>query len=894
MSLFLSHSALQCGSSAGLAARQPASRPAPRGAFIVRSMVADAERTTAAEPEAPAAAPPPGAAGGELLAPPTRRPPIWRAPPSARTRASKYKYFSEQAAIRQEQRDERRAERAASAAASSPGPAPGNYNSKPDRTGRFDGGGRGPGGPSAGGPGGYNRGPAGGGGYNRGPATGGPGGYTRGPATGGYTRGPATGGPGGYNRGPAGPGGAPGSSAPGSTDNKSWGGRGKAGGGRGGGGGGWKDNRGQKKGEKINIVSRRKARQSRREERAESREANKAVREDIFEVGPEGMTVQDLADMLALQPTEVVKLLFMRGIMVQMNSTLDPETVKAVGVAYGVDVLDKDEWKVEDGARKSIDYIDAEDLEFLQARPPVVTVMGHVDHGKTSLLDFIRKTKVAAGEAGGITQAIGAYTCDVDYLGEDRQVTFLDTPGHEAFSAMRARGAKVTDIAIIIVAADDGVRPQTIEAISHANAAGVPIVVAINKIDKEGANPERVKQELTEHGLLPEEWGGKTPMVPISAKKGQGVDSLLETVLLVAELEELQCNPARSARGTVLEASLDKKAGAVSSLLVQAGTLRVGDAVQAGSSYGKVRQMRSPQGDVSEAGPSFAVQMLGLNNVPTAGDEFTVFESEADARSAAEAIEAARRLERLAEMSGGGNRVTLSSLASIDEDGDQQLQQRLSLILKADASGSVEAVRSALGALPQDAVLLRYLMAAPGEITTSDIDLAAASGGLILGFNVPVNDAVQAAAKRVGVEVRTYSIIYNLIDDVRLAMEGKLRSIEERISIGTAEVKAVFGSGNRRVAGCLVTDGNMRKDAIAVVKRGKRVVAEGKLVSLRRVKDDVKEVAAGTECGIAVEGFKEWEAGDKIEAFDVIQKTLKLEEAKAATADMTPDALLEA
>ncbi|KAL4422503.1 hypothetical protein ABPG75_008700 [Micractinium tetrahymenae] len=671
------------------------------------------------------------------------------------------------------------------------------------------------------------------------------------------------------------------------SDRDSWNNRGKKGGS---GKGGWSDNRGQKK-EKINIESRRKARQTRREERAEEREANKAVREDIFEVGPEGMTVQDLASMLAVNATEIVKFLFMKGIMVQMNSTLDPETVKAVGLGYGVDVLDRDESRPEDGARKSVDFIDEDDLEHLQPRPPVVTVMGHVDHGKTSLLDFIRKTKVAAGEAGGITQAIGAYTCDVDYLGDTRQVTFLDTPGHEAFSAMRARGAKVTDIAIIIVAADDGVRPQTIEAISHANAAGVPIVVAINKIDKEGANPDRVKQELTEQNLVPEEWGGKTPMVAISAKKGQGVDDLLETVLLVAELEELQSNPDRAARGTVLEATLDKKAGAVCSLLVQAGTLRVGDAVQAGSAYGKVRSMRSPQGDVAEAGPSLAVQMLGLNGVPQAGDEFTVYESEADARVAAEAVEAARRLERLAEMSGGGNRVTLSSLASIDEDGDQQVQQRLSIILKADASGSVEAVRSALGALPQEAVMLRYLLAAPGEITTSDVDLAAASGGMVLGFNVMTSEAVQAAAKRAGVELRTYSIIYNLIDDVRAAMEGRLKSVEERVSIGTAEVKAVFGSGNRKVAGCLVTDGQLRRDAIAVIKRGKRVVGEGKLFSLRRIKDDVREVAAGTECGVAIEGFKDWEEGDKIEAFDVVQKSLRLEDAKGAvaTVDMSAD-----
>ncbi|KAI3430251.1 hypothetical protein D9Q98_004847 [Chlorella vulgaris] len=902
MSAFLGQ-ALQC-SGLTLLPRH-AAPPARLRPLTVRAVATDAPETAASTgPTPPAPAAPAAADAPALVAPPKRRMPIWRAPPSPRTQASKQKSFSDK---RQDQRQDRQGggggggggrgwqprapgspggEQQQSRGPPQNGAGPPAGDGRPGAAGLTDQPDRGwqrapppgTGGPNPGGPGGGRYGaprPGGGGG----------GGYQGSrPAgqTGGYQGSRPAGQGGGYQGSrPAGQGGGPGQAAAGGWKKPA---RGAAT------AGSWNDKR-KKGGEKINIASRRKARQSRKEGRAEEREANKAVREDIFEVGPEGMSVQDLASMLALPATEVVKFLFMKGIMVQMNSTLDPETVKAVGVGYGVDVLDRDESQVSDGARKSIDYNDDEDEEQLQARPPVVTVMGHVDHGKTSLLDFIRKTKVAAGEAGGITQAIGAYTCDVDYVGEARQVTFLDTPGHEAFSAMRARGAKVTDIAIIIVAADDGVRPQTIEAISHAKAAGVPVVVAINKIDKEGANAERVKQELTEHNLVPEEWGGKTPMVEISAKKGQGVDALLETVLLVAELEELQANPARAARGTVLEATLEKKQGAVCSLLVQSGTLRVGDAVQAGSSFGKVKIMRNVAGDCSEAGPSLAVQMLGLNNPPQAGDEFTVFPSEAEARGAAEAIEAARRLERLAEISGGGNRVTLSSLASIDEDGDQQVQQRLSLILKADASGSVEAVKNALSGLPQDAVLLRYLIAAPGEITTSDIDLAAASGGMVLGFNVAVSDSVQASAKRVGVELRSYSIIYGLIDDVRAAMEGRLKSIEERVSVGVAEVKQVFGSGQRKVAGCLVLDGSMKRDLMAVVKRGKRVVHEGKLASLRRVKDDVKEVAAGTECGIAVDGFKDWEAGDKIEAFDVVRKTLKLEEAKAATADMEPTAV---
>lgn len=453
----------------------------------------------------------------------------------------------------------------------------------------------------------------------------------------------------------------------------------------------------------------------------------------------------------------------------------------------------------------------------------------------------------------------------------------------QAFSAMRARGAKVTDIAIIIVAADDGVRPQTLEAVSHAKAAGVPIVVAINKVDKEGANPERVKQELTEVELIPEEWGGKTPMVAISAKKGTGVDELLETVLLVAELEELQANTDRSARGTVLEATLDKKAGPIATVLVQNGTLKVGDAISAGSSFGKVRCMRSTVGEVAEAGPSIAVQVMGLNSVPTAGDEFCVFESEARARQAAESIEDARRLQRLADMAGGGSVVTLSSLASMDDESEEQALQRMNIILKADASGSVEAVKAALGALPQDSVMLRYLMAAPGEVTVSDIDLATASGGMVLGFGIQPSEAVVAAAKQANVNLSFYNVIYDLVDDVRAAMEGRLRMQEEKVSIGSAEVKAVFGSGSRKVAGCIVTDGVLRKGAVVVVRRGKRSVYEGILTSLRRVKDDVKEVAAGVECGAGLEGFKEWEVGDVIEAYELVQKKLKLEEAHAAT-----------
>lgn len=466
---------------------------------------------------------------------------------------------------------------------------------------------------------------------------------------------------------------------------------------------------------------------------------------------------------------------------------------------------------------------------------------------------------------------------------ENRLMHYILCVIMQAFSAMRARGARVTDIAIIIVAADDGVRPQTLEAISHAKAAGVPIVVAINKIDKEGANPEKVKQELTEVELIPEEWGGKTPMVNISAKKGIGVDDLLETVLLVAELEELVANPQRPATGTVLEACLDRKSGPITTLIVQNGHLKVGDSIAAGASFGKVRSMKTSGGDVTEIGPSIAAQVLGLNAVPQAGDVFEVFESESRARQAAESVEDARRLERLSEMAGGGNMVTLSSLASMDDESEDQVLQRMNIILKADASGSCEAVKAALASLPQDTVMLRYLLSAPGDITASDIDLAMASGGMILGFNVQPSEAVAAEAKKNNVTLRTYTIIYDLVDEVRAAMEGKLKTVEEKVKIGEAEVKAVFGSGSRKAAGCLVVDGQLTKNAVVVVKRGKKTLYEGRLTSLRRVKDDVKEVASGTECGIAIDGFKDWAEGDAIEAFELVEKRLKLEEAHAPT-----------
>jgi translation initiation factor IF-2 len=457
---------------------------------------------------------------------------------------------------------------------------------------------------------------------------------------------------------------------------------------------------------------------------------------------------------------------------------------------------------------------------------------------------------------------------------------------------MRARGARVTDIAIVVVAADDGVRPQTVEAVAHAKAAGVPIIVALNKVDKEGADVERVKGELAEKaGLVPEEWGGDVPMVPISAKQGTGVAGLLETVALVAELEQLCANPHRAAVGTVLEAHLDRRAGPAAAVLVAAGTLRPGDIVVAGAAYGRVRALSDGGGDVAEAGPSTAVMLTGLNAVPAAGDAFRVAATEQEARRDAEVAASAARLDRLAEAAGSA-KVTTMSLASLDDDaggagtgaGEEALQ-RVNVVLKADASGAVEAVRAAAASLPQDRVTLRFLLAAPGDLTLSDVDLASASDALVLGFNVAPSDAVGAAAKQAGVDVRSYRVIYDLLDDLRAAMEGRLSAVDERTPVGTAVVKAVFGGGARRVAGCAVEEGVLRKGCLAVVTRRKRVVAEGTLVSLRRVKDDVNEVGAGLECGVSVAGFNDWAEGDVVAAFDVSQKQRTLEE---ASADVVP------
>ena len=580
----------------------------------------------------------------------------------------------------------------------------------------------------------------------------------------------------------------------------------------------------------------------------------------------DNLTVRDLAERLNTPETDIIRNLFFKGIPVNITQTLDLETAKSVAEELGVIVETPEE---KSAATKDTEMLDVDDLENLQLRPPVVTIMGHVDHGKTTLLDSIRKSTVASGEAGGITQHIGAYHVDVEHNGKPQQIVFLDTPGHEAFTAMRARGTRVTDIAILVVAADDGVQPQTKEAISHAKAAEVPLIVAINKVDKPDSNPDRIKQELTEQGLVPEDWGGDTTMVPVSALKGDNLDELLEMILLVAEVEELSANPDRAAKGTVIEANLDKNRGPVATLLVQNGTLRVGDSIVAGSVLGKVRAMVDDMGQkVEEASPSFAVEILGLNEVPEAGDEFDVYEDEREARAIADQRAIEQRDTRLLQ-SLSSRRISLSSISAQAQEGELK---ELNLIIKADVQGSVEAILGSLQQLPQNEVQIRTLMASPGEVTETDVDLAAASGAVIIGFNTTLAAGARQAADREGVDIRQYNIIYKLLDEIQGAMEGLLDPEEVEESLGQVEVRAVFPVGRGAVAGCYVLSGKIVRNCKIRVRRGNKIVHEGDLSSLKRMKDDVKEVNTGFECGIGATKFSDWKEGDIIEAYELVFK----------------------
>ncbi|WP_320676132.1 translation initiation factor IF-2 [Prochlorococcus sp. MIT 1300] len=600
-----------------------------------------------------------------------------------------------------------------------------------------------------------------------------------------------------------------------------------------------------------------------------AREA-KQVRPEMLIVPEDNLTVQELADMLSVESSEIIKSLFFKGIVATVTQSLDLSTIETVAEEFGVPVLQDD---IEEAAKKTAEMIEEADLKHLIRRPPVVTVMGHVDHGKTSLLDAIRKARVAAGEAGGITQHIGAYQVEVEQNGKQRKLTFLDTPGHEAFTAMRARGTKVTDVAVLVVAADDGVRPQTLEAISHARAAEVPIVVAINKIDKEGSSADRVKQELSDQNLLAEEWGGDVVMVPVSAIKGENIDKLLEMILLVTEVEDLQANPNRLAKGTVIEAHLDKAKGPVATLLVQNGTLKTGDVLAAGPVLGKVRAMVDENGTrLKGAGPSYAVEALGFSEVPTAGDEFEVYPDEKAARSVVGERASDARATRLAQQM-ASRRVSLSAMSGQASEGELK---ELNIILKADVQGSVEAILGSLEQLPKDEVQVRVLLSAPGEITETDVDLAAASGAVIVGFNTSMASGAKRAADATGVDVRDYEVIYKLLEDIQMAMEGLLEPEMVEEALGEAEVRAIFSVGKSAVAGCYVTTGKLQRNCKVRVQRSNQFVFEGDLDSLRRNKDDVKDVATGFECGIGCDRFANWEEGDIVKAYKLVTQRRKL------------------
>ena len=582
------------------------------------------------------------------------------------------------------------------------------------------------------------------------------------------------------------------------------------------------------------------------------------VKQKIFDLTditiPETITVKDLSAELKKTSGEIIKKLLGYGIMATINNEIDFDTAFLIAGEFGVTAHKKEVVTDED-----ILFDDSEDKEEdLKPRPPVIVVMGHVDHGKTSLLDAVRSTNVIEGEAGGITQAIGAYKVEIN----GREITFLDTPGHEAFTAMRARGAQITDIAILVVAANDGVMPQTIEAIDHAKAAGIPIIVAINKIDVEGANPDKVKQELAEYGLVSEDWGGDTIFVPISAKKKINIDNLLEMVLLVADMKELKANPNKQAKGVVIEAKLDKSKGPVATMLVQRGTLDIGDTILVGSVIGRIRTMTDDKGHkVKKAGPSTPVEITGLTEVPEAGDTFYEVKDEKTAKHLMERRKRQARDKALKASS----RVTLDDLFSQIEKGNLK---QLNIIVKADVQGSVEAVKQALEKLSNDEVKVKVIHANVGAITESDVTLANVSNAIIIGFNVRPQPIAKDMADKENVEIKTYSVIYNAIEDVEAAMKGMLDPVFKEVVIGNAEVRQTFKiSDVGTIAGCYVTNGKVARNAGVRVLRDNVVIHDGKLISLKRMKDDAKEVAKGFECGIQIENFNDIKEGDIIEAY---------------------------
>lgn len=578
----------------------------------------------------------------------------------------------------------------------------------------------------------------------------------------------------------------------------------------------------------------------------------------------ETITVKDLTERIGKPAGEILKKLLLLGVMANINSELDFDTASLVCSDFGV-TLEMNLAKTAEDDLAETDFEDAE--EDLQPRPPVVTIMGHVDHGKTSLLDYIRHSHVTSGEAGGITQHIGAYTVTVD----GRIITFLDTPGHEAFTAMRARGAQATDIAILVVAADDGVMPQTVEAINHAKAAGIEIIVAINKIDKPSANIERVKQELTEYELIPEDWGGSTIFVPVSAHTKEGIPELLEMILLTAEVMELKANPNRAARGLVIEAELDKGKGSVATVLVQKGTLHVGDAIAAGSAHGRVRAMMDDKGRrVKEAGPSQPVEILGLNDVPNAGEVFVGCDSEKEARNFAETFIAQNKVKLLDETK---SRMSLDDLFNQIQEGNLK---ELNIVVKADVQGSVEALKQSLLKLSNDEVVVKVIHGGVGAINESDVILASASNAIIIGFNVRPDATAKDIADREGVDLRLYRVIYNAIEDVEAAMKGMLDPVFEEKVLGHAEVRQTFkASGVGTIAGAYVKDGIFERNCSVRLVRDGIVVFDGPLASLKRFKDDVKEVRAGYECGFVFENYNDIKEGDEVEAYKMVETERK-------------------
>ncbi|WP_409174299.1 translation initiation factor IF-2 [Brevibacillus fortis] len=572
----------------------------------------------------------------------------------------------------------------------------------------------------------------------------------------------------------------------------------------------------------------------------------------------ESLTVNELAVKLRKEPAEVIKKLFNLGIMATINQYLDRDAIELICTDYGIEVEEKiiiDETNFE-----TLEEVDAP--ESLLERPPVVTIMGHVDHGKTTLLDAIRSTNVVAGEAGGITQHIGAYQVEI----KGKKITFLDTPGHAAFTTMRARGAQITDITILVVAADDGVMPQTVEAISHAKAANVPIIVAVNKIDKPEANMDRIKQELTEYELVAEEWGGETIFSPLSAKQRTGIEELLEYILLVSEVQELKANPDKRARGTVVEAELDKGRGPVATILVQQGTLRVGDPIVVGSAFGRVRAMVNDKGRrLKEAGPSTPVEITGLNDVPQAGDQFRVFEDEKKARAIGEARASKQRESERRESS----RVSLDDLFQHIQEGDIK---ELNLIVKGDVQGSVEALRGSLEKIDVNGTRVKIIHTGAGAITESDVTLANASNAIIIGFNVRPEPNARSMAEQEKIDIRLHRVIYTVIEEIESALKGMLDPVFKENIIGQAEIREVFKvSKVGNIAGCYVTEGKLSRDAGARLIREGIVIYEGKLDTLKRFKDDAKDVAAGYECGLTLERFNDLKIGDVIEAFVMVE-----------------------